>query len=147
MNSRENYVAFKIKSLNNQIRRLFERSTLSGAAAEFTGLQYGMIHFISDNSGDKNVYQRDIEAEFNVRRSTASQMLKSLERLGVIVRETEHSDGRLKRIILTEKGKKLDEAARDNVIRIQERLVRGIGKRELEQFLETLDKISKNAGD
>lgn len=146
MDIKDNNLAFKIKSLNNQIRRLFEKSAFSGAPTELTGLQYGVIHFISDN-GKKSIYQRDIEAEFNIRRSTASQMLKSLEGLGAVVRETELRDARLKKIRLTEKGKKLADAAKSNVEKIQRRLMRGIDEKELEQFLATLDKIYRNAGE
>lgn len=147
MDIKDNNLAFKIKSLNNQIRRLLEKSAFSGAPAELTGLQYGVIHFISDNGEEKSVYQRDIEAEFNIRRSTASQMLRSLEGLGAIVRETELRDARLKKICLTEKGKKLADAAKSNVEKIQKRLMRGIDEKELEQFLTTLDKIYRNAGE
>ena len=55
----------------------------------------------------KVVYQKDIEEEFQIRKSTATGMLQLLEKNGFIVRESEKKDARLKRIIPTKKAEAL----------------------------------------
>lgn len=143
----ERVLAFCIKSLNNQIRRLLDRSAISGNDANLTGMQYAFLGFIGESGQKGNVFQRDIEAEFNIRRSTASSMVRQLEKSGYIRREGVPDDARLKRMLVTEKAVELDKIARRNVKALQERLTSGISEREMKQFYETLDKIQQNAQD
>ena len=50
------------------------------------------------------VYQRDIEREFSITRSTVTNILQLMERKGYIERQSVPQDARLKRLILTEEG-------------------------------------------
>lgn len=137
-------LAFQLKSLNNQIRRLLERNAIDDNEAALTGGQHAILGFLSDRE-DQNVYQRDIEAEFNIRRSTASEMLKGLENKGLIIRVNDTVDTRLKRIIPTETAKELDKKIRANIKKLDARLTRGILPEEMESFYQTMKKIANNA--
>jgi len=141
----EQPLAFRIKSLNNQIRRLLERNAIAGNEADLTGMQYGIIGYLSEQDESADVYQRDIEVEFNIRRSTASGMLKLLEQTGYINRIYDTVDTRLKRVVPTEKAKELDKIAKESVLKLQAKLTQGIPPEEMEQFYKTLQKISDNA--
>jgi len=143
--STEQPLAFRIKSLNNQIRRLFERTAIVKNDANLTGMQYGILGFLSEQNDGHDVFQRDIEAEFNIRRSTASGMLQLLEKDGYIRRENVPGDARLKKIISTDKAKELDMIAKGNMIEMDMRLTRGISTDELALFYSVLKKISDNA--
>ncbi len=145
MNYDEQPLAFRIKSLSNQIKRLLERTAIEQNDANLTGMQYAILGFLGEQEESANIYQRDIEAEFNIRRSTASGILKLLEKQGLIQRTHDAVDSRLKKIILTEKAKELDKIARANLDQLQVRLTRNIPPREMEQFFRTLKKISDNA--
>ena len=81
--------------------------------------------FIMDNGG-RPVYQKDIEAEFNIRRSTATRLLQSMEHKDLIMREPEENDGRLKRIRLTEKAAERSREVLDRISCIERQLVEGI---------------------
>ena len=61
-----------------------------------------VLHFVFMNGG--NALQKDVENEFGMRRSTASQLLGKLENGGYITRAVIDSDGRSKRIYLSEKA-------------------------------------------
>ncbi len=138
-------LAFRIRSLNNEIKRLFERTALAENDANLTGMQYALLGFVCRNSSKGPVYQKDLESEFNIRRSTASEMLKLLEKQGYICRINDADDTRLKQIVLTEKALELHKIAMDNMERVQQRLQRGISDEEMEQLFRTLDKIKRNA--
>ncbi|WP_342757502.1 MarR family winged helix-turn-helix transcriptional regulator [Kineothrix sedimenti] len=138
-------LAFRIKSLNNQIRRYFERTAILENDANLTGMQYGILGFLAEQSSKTDVYQKDIEAEFNIRRSTASGMLKLLEKEGFIIRENDSGDTRLKKIIMSDRAKELNKVAKANMEKLQVLLTRGISDKEMEQFYATLKKISDNA--
>ncbi|MBR5520462.1 MAG: MarR family transcriptional regulator [Oscillospiraceae bacterium] len=76
----------------------FERHDLSG-------MQARMLGFIAmRNKADAKVYQRDIEAEFKIRRSSVTSVLNTMEKNGYILRMPSDTDARLKEIILTEKA-------------------------------------------
>lgn len=141
----EQPVAFRIKSLNNQIRRFFERTAIAENDANLTGMQYAILGFLGMESDGRDVFQRDIEAEFNIRRSTASGMLRLLEKGGYIYRENVPGDARLKKINMTGKAKELDKIAKSNMIKLDVKLTKGITSGELEQFYSVLKKISDNA--
>lgn len=67
-------------------------------------------------SSKRAVYQRDLEKEFGINRSSASKSVDALVERGLVIREHIPEDGRLKKLTLTEKGQKIAEqfAAREN---------------------------------
>ena len=69
-----------------------------------TGVQSWVIYHILVHSKDGPVYQRDIETAFGLSRSTATGILQLLEKNGIIRRESVASDGRLKRLIPTQRA-------------------------------------------
>lgn len=72
-----------------------------------TTMQKHVLKFLLLETLHKVVYQKDIEEEFQIRKSTATGMLQLLEKNGFIVRESEKKDARLKRIIPTRKAEAL----------------------------------------
>ncbi len=60
----------------------------------------GYLYFFQD----RDIFQKDLEAQFKLRRSTVSSMLNNLEKKGFIRREPVDYDARLKRLSLTEDG-------------------------------------------
>ena len=75
--------------------------------ADLTIMQKHILKFILLETMHKDLYQKDIEEEFQIRKSTATGMLQLLEIYGFIVRESEKKDARLKRIIPTKKAEAL----------------------------------------
>jgi len=141
----EQPLALRVKSLNNQIRRLMERTAIEKNKANLTGMQYAILGFLSEKNDLTDVFQRDIEAEFNIRRSTATGMLKLLENNSYIRRVSVPDDARLKKIIRTKKAKELETIVQLHMLEMEGKLTKGIRTEELQQFYTTLRKISDNA--
>ena len=75
-----------------------------------TTMQKHVLKFLLLETLHKVVYQKDIEEEFQIRKSTVTgyvQLMQLLEKNGFIVRESEKKDARLKRIIPTKKAEAL----------------------------------------
>lgn len=53
--------------------------------------------------------QRDIEKEFEIRRSSTTNALHILEKRGLIIRKIVSNDARLKEVILTKEGIKIQK--------------------------------------
>ena len=90
------------------------------------------------------MFQRDLEAEFHVRRSTVTGILKGMEKKGLTQRLSVEEDARLKRIILTPQAKSLHREVEMAVVRMEKIALRGLSEAEIEVFLEILEKMKAN---
>ena len=66
-------------------------------------MQMHVLRYILMSTLHRDVYQKDIEEEFQIRKSTATGILKLMEKHGFIRRESAQQDARLKRIVPTKK--------------------------------------------
>ena len=137
-------IGFRIKSINNLIRRNLDVRFAEAGLDEICGMQGPMLGYIYDHSREQDVFQKDLEQRFSIRRSTATVMLQNLEQKGYLVREPVDSDARLKRIILTDKAKDVNREVRKQIDAFNEELEKGITPEEKEFFLQIADKIMKN---
>ena len=138
------WIGFEIKCVNNLIRRKIDNSFQENGLDEVVGMQGPMLGYIYENSRIRDVFQRDIEKEFNIRRSTATVMLQNLEQKGFLIREAVDYDARLKKIVLTEKAVEHHQRIRERIDIFHRELEKGITSAEKEEFLRILDKIKKN---
>ena len=90
------------------------------------------------------VYQKDIEQEFNISRSTATELLQNLEQNDFLTREVSLTDGRLKRIVLKDKAIKLQEAVIETFNQVENKLLDGFSREEQEILFNYLGRIRKN---
>jgi len=137
-------LGFRIKAVNNMIRRNLDMRFSEAGMEELIGMQGPMLGFLSDCSQRQDVFQKDIEREFNIRRSTATVMLQKLEQKGYIVRESVDYDARLKRIVLTEKAIEANRAIRSQIDAFHEEMEMGITQEEKDLFFNVLDKMMEN---
>lgn len=98
------------------------------------------ICYLNDHRGE-NVYQRDLEKQFGIRRSTATRLLQLMESNGLITREPVSSDARLKKITLTEKGFAFDAQVRGEIERFETALTQSFTAEELEEFFRLTEKL------
>ena len=138
----ERHLGFEIRTLNNYVKR-FVQGTKPEEFAESTGVHGWAIRYFYENR-DKDVFQRDFEARFSIRRSTATNMLKLMEKNGIIHRESVPYDARLKKIVLTDKAIEIHKNATKNIELIENTLKKGITEEELNSFYGVIDKIKAN---
>ncbi len=93
---------------------------------------------------EKPVYQRDVEAKFRIRRSTATEVLQAMERKGLIYRKAVPEDGRLKQICLTEKAMGMQEHFFSVAQALDMRMTKGISQADLDKFMEVAEQIRYN---
>ena len=132
----------EIKVLSHLLKREFDMSEEKSKIESLTSSNGSVIGYLAHAEGD--VYQKDVEAHFSVRRSTASRMLGTLEEKGLIKRESVESDARLKKIVLTDEGWELHRYVSGALTRIGENATEGISDGELADFYKTLEKIKAN---
>ena len=135
----ERHVGGEIRVLSNLIKRCMD----DGMPPETTGMQGWIIGFLHRNE-DRDMFQRDVEAEFNIRRSTATGILQLMEKNGFLLREPVAYDARLKKLVLTPAGTALHQKAEADIQALERKAVQGMSASEVDQFFLLLGKIQKN---
>lgn len=142
--SKDRIIGYELKGINNMIHRYLDRHFEQAGLDELHCMQGPLIHFLSEETKVREVFQKDIEEEFNIRRSTATGMLQNLEQKGYLKREPVPYDARMKRIVLTEKAIQQDQVIQSHIDAFHMQLEHGITLEEKTEFLRILDKIRKN---
>lgn len=140
----QRHIGFELRSVNNLIRRNLDLRFAEAEVSEVTGMQGPIIGYLFRESSRRDVFQKDIEKQFNIRRSTASVMLQNMEQKGLIVREAVNHDARMKKLVLTAKAVECHMRIVQRLDEFNMVLENGITPHEKEDFLRILDKISDN---
>ena len=135
------------KMINRISNRLRRRSLKVQESIGISGAQGNILDYILVESVHRNVYQKEIEKEFGLRPSTATEALKLLEEKGLICRIPEEKDGCYKRIVFTQKARDVQTALRREIEESESVLLRGISVSEQRQFLEIAKKMLQNLDD
>lgn len=138
-----NNIGFKMRILSNLIKRDVEAGKRQLGIELPNGVNGWAISYFYDNM-DKDIFQKDFETEFSIRRSTASNILKTMEQNGFIKRVSVESDARLKKIVLTEKAIDIHKAVLNTINKREERLRKGLTNEEISAFLKTADRLIAN---
>ncbi len=93
---------------------------------------------------DKELYQKDIERELNIRRSTATELLNVLERDGYLIRKSVVSDKRLKKLLPTQKAKDLGMRIFLDMQNLEKLLSKDIAQEDLEVFYRVTAQMKRN---
>lgn len=91
------------------------------------------------------VVQKDVELSLGVKRASVSINLNNMEESGLITRESIESDGRFKKILLTQKSDDIVKKLRDSVAIVEEKLLENISPEELEILQKLFSQIDANA--
>lgn len=141
MNDLSKPAARYVSKLSNKIRRKIDALASGG---DFSGAQGRVLHFIL--SQPEELFQKDIEEEFGLRPPTATEILKKMEQNGLIRRESAAHDGRLKRIIVSQKAMQYKEQVMDGLNQLEEELTAGISKKDMDTFYQVMEKMLENMG-
>lgn len=128
-----------VSKLSNKLRRKLD---MLSSREEFSGSQGRTLHFLLSQTGD--VFQKDIEEEYSIRPSTATELLKQMEKNGLIVREPVAYDNRLKKIVVTDKALMYKQQVVDDLTALDETLVKGISEADLQVFFKVIEKMMDN---
>lgn len=146
MSNTSKHIGWQIKTVSNLIKRHLDNSAARKEADSVTGTNVWVIFYLFHH-GKEDVYQRDLEHDFSVRRSTMSNVLGLMERKGLITRESVPHDARLKKIVPTARAYELHEMMEKDREETEALVTAGLTEEELEAFVATLSKIRKNLED
>ena len=109
-----------------------------------TTMQNRILHYILMKSLERPVYQKDIEKEFRISKSTVTEVLQLMEKNGFITRESSKKDGRMKRLLPTQKALTIRQEVMENIRTVENKLKAGIREEDYRTCLKVLKKMSEN---
>lgn len=135
----DKHAARYVSKLSNKLRRKIDAFS---SRESFSGSQGRALHFILAQSND--VFQKDIEEEYSLRPPTATELLKKMEKNGLIHREAMEHDARMKRIIVSEKALQYKDMVIADINALEDELTKGISKSDLDIFFKVIEKMLDN---
>lgn len=131
------------------VSHLFRRSIDNLIATEsrdysdnaLTGRNFWVLRYLEEHAGE-NVFQKDLESAFKIRRSTVSCMMELMEQKGLLRRESVDGDARLKRLVLTEKSKEMLAAVSKGVEHLEGEVRAGFTPDEYDTLTVLLERLS-----
>lgn len=136
-------IGFEIHRSSRLIKRYFDRDATKIYLDKMTGTHGRAVGYLYHNS-HRDIFQKDFEQEFDIRPSTASNILFLMEKNGFITRESVPYDARLKKITLTQKAVDIHNIIENSIDTLERNLKAGISDEELEIFFRVIDKLNNN---
>ena len=134
-------ISFQLHNLSNLLKRRMDHSLNNCHIDDTVSRNTGWILGYLVHHPDQDIFQKDIENAFCVRRSTVSKVIRLMETKGLICRESVSSDARLKKLILTPDGLALHKAIEQQILDTEYLLRQSISDEEFEVFLRIMDKF------
>lgn len=140
----KNPIPDKIRILNNLMKR--NADSIMNPTGERVTMMHTWILFFTHRRSMLHIdtFQKDIEAEFSINRSTTSEMLKLMTKKGMIKRVPVDYDARLKKIVLTEQSLEFVKQSKNKMDQLDQLLVKGVSQEEQDMFIKTADKLIAN---
>lgn len=144
MKTEQRQIGRELLRMNNVIRRyLCKTKGNCMPKDEVTSTNLRIIRFLKANE-NRDVYQKDVEKEFGITRSTASRVLVLMEEKGLVKRMSVEQDARLKKLVLTEKSSQLGEKMRIVGEKTDVKLLEGFTEEEKQLLFSFIDRMVEN---
>ena len=130
----------QIRRVDNLIFRKINQFARENGVEQATPMHGWIMEYLYRHS-ETPVFQRDIEREFSITRSTVTNILQLMERKGYIARQSVAQDARLKQLVLTEKGRQFHENTMLALHQTDEYVASLLTEEENTELLRLLNKL------
>ena len=139
----ENHVGYQLKALDHMFRRHMQAMMRQNGFEDMSLMNGWIIEYLAYNEG-KDTFQKDIEKNFKVGKSSIAGTLKMMEEKGYILRQAVEGDARLKRVCLTDKGKTYVHKMELGREYMEKKVCEGLTEEEISLFFKITRKMQDN---
>ena len=132
----------KFDKLNRKMLRHFAGYFSDSPLTCVQGL---VLHYIIVEAERRDVFPKDLEEFLGIKGSSVTSLINNLEQGGYLHRESLESDGRYKRLVLTEKTRGMQEEILRRVDDYISSMFSGIAEENLKIFEDVILLMSQNA--
>ena len=130
-----------ILDVSKNIRYFFD---LTMSQNGLTSIQTRILGYLRNaQEEERSVFQRDIEEVFRIKRSSVTSVLQTLEKKGLILRESIPEDARMKKLVLTDKARQMQGCTYQKIGEMEEEMRSLFTKEEFRQFLDYMSRIDQ----
>ena len=126
-------IGLEVKILGSLIDREIRAKVAVDNLDKMTNMHGHIIGFLRYNS-DREIFQRDIEKRFMISGASVSEILKLMEKNGLIERKPVERDGRLKKIFLTDKAIAMHDEVKASIDSVEREIDGLITEEERAEF-------------
>ena len=137
------HIGIAARCLNHEIGRAVRAVISEEFGDSATGVQSWVVRYLYDHR-EADVFQKDLESQFSVRRSTMTTILQLMEKNGLIKKEPVSRDARLKKLILTPAAVEMQDRIRSGIDTLEAKMREGISDKDLDTFFFVAEKIKEN---
>lgn len=113
------------------------------AEAGLSALQFAILPYVSERTGDPGLDQNGIATRIGIDRNNVSLLLDQLEQKGLVMRRLNGADRRAHMVYLTPKGEKLFARIQPSVYAANARILEPLAPHDRELFLDMLVRLIK----
>ena len=132
----------QLRRVSNLIFRKINQFSRANGVEQGTPMHGWIVEYLYAHR-DAPVFQRDIERDFSITRSTVTNILQLMERKGYIERQSVPQDARLKMLVLTEKGRGFHEKTMLSLRQTDEFVAGLLTEEENAELLRLLNKLKE----
>ena len=137
-------VIYEVKSLENAISRyIFSNAKESKHISPPSPMQGMIMRYLIENQ-NKEVYQRELEDVFKVRKASISGVLQTMEKRNIIKKVPSKKDGRTNKIILTDTAVRKNEEMAKTFVDLENKLTKNISEEDLKTFYKVMHQMRTN---
>lgn len=92
----------------------------------------------------KCALQKEFEKVLGLSRATVSSVLITMEKNGLIVRITDNTDNRTKKIVLSSNAQRVFNGSKEKIKKIEDICLKDITEKDLNTFINVLSKMTEN---
>lgn len=133
----------ELHRLDVSIGRSLYQGLIASGLEELSGTNGRIIRFLSEHE-TTDVYQRDLEKEFGITRSTASRVITLMEEKGLVTRNGVSHDARLKKLALTDKARSFSDLMRSHGEQMDQTLLAGFSEEETRLLFSMIERMQHN---
>ena len=137
------HVNHQIHKMDRTISKLLEMRVKDKGLDEATLMHGWILRYLYEHQ-EQDIYQKDIEKYFGICRSGVTNIIQALEKKGQVYRASVETDARLKKVMLTEKGKSSHEKLGEIFQKMDADLEDGISEEEIQAFMNVINKVYCN---
>lgn len=135
------YIARDLSQLTNMLLNRVTKYTNPMDYINFT--QLGIMHYLLDNQ-DKEICQKDIEIQMQLKKASITGALDSLEAKHAIKRIVDKNDRRKNIIVIDKEALKYKDKISMYLNDIEKKITQDINEKELDTFCMVMEKMISN---
>lgn len=135
----ENYPMREMVNLSRIWHRVIENRMADLGLSSIQSRMLGYLYF--QTRCGKKVFQRELEEEFKIRKSSITSVIQILEKKGLVRRTGVPGDARKKELVLTEQGVAVQETVIKRLNRLEEMVNGALSPEERRIWFSCIQKI------